>query len=1045
MGKLKNSYITNAGKTLLFGGGNITYTKAVLYGQDISNLTVPEVKALTIIGQPLMTADVGVTGKTTDGSNSTVNVTATFSNQSLKADLPFGEIGFFAKTDKQDEALIAIVMASPDAYLSAGSPDGTSTDAITVTLAMSIGDANKVDAVVDPAGSVTPASLASAVAKASADLEEAISKKDDITDVDSKLAKKADATDVDKKIADVNQTITADKADSDNKIKANSDLIATKANSSDLDKTNAEVAKKDDTTDVDAKLAKKDDITDVNSKLAKKADQTTVDDDVKTLNSAIATKANTADMTTALADKADKTDLDATNKTVATKADQSALDTTNQTVATKANSADVYTKTDVDSKVTAINKAITDDKTDSDNKIKQNADAIATKANSSDVYTKTDIDKTIATINSTLGTKITADYSYSKAELDKKFLELGTTTGSKVDADQVADMLAGKADKTAVDADVKSLNDAIATKADKATVDSEINKIDFTPYAKTADVNSELAKKADTDTVNSQVADAKNSAKSSADALQAQITNLKNSTEPIIQGSPGDDLFAYKTTQLRYYPGNGANCKNLPPAKNTTWFTVEYKFENPNGGGIAIFRSPSNEIWTSGNNGGTYGPPFGTWKRVANSDDVSSLQTAINAKADTTTVNSQVADAKNTAKSSADNLQSQITTLDGKAVKSIEFYPNNISFANGAFGRSSELTTATPSNGKAVIDDGDDGLVNDAVNELNTMLTDLNNTRGLRTADQADANSLTDAGVYYVSSPKTNFPVSQWGTLFVANGQNATRLAQMYFPDDNSVPWYRTYDGQNKAWASWIQLASQANISNLQNQVNTKLSTTDFNSKFNISTPLYRQITADSTWQDIFGVGNPNAVLTSLRINPGGKGSLNNDFSSGIGFGGDDTKAVLSVDYGSSDARITAGNGNAPSWSESIAWKSDVSNLQSQINDKEVTGNWAIDNSNGKFVATETAKSNHNIQSFTQAGLDLLNNLQTQIASLQSTVKSQAQTIASLQATVSDQSNQIAYIKANYIEGKRFTKAQEADATTWESANPQRIAFIEDK
>ena len=38
--------------------------------------------------------------------------------------------------------------------------------------------------------------------------------------------------------------------------------------------------------------------------------------------------------------------------------------------------------------------------------------------------------------------------------------------------------------------------------------------------------------------------------------------------------------------------------------------------------------------------------------------------------------------------------------------------------------------------------------------------------------------------------------------------------------------------------------------------------------------------------------------------------------------------------------------------------------------------------------------------------------------------------------------NQINYIKANYIEGRRFAKSQEAQAEAWENENPQRIAFI---
>lgn len=48
------------------------------------------------------------------------------------------------------------------------------------------------------------------------------------------------------------------------------------------------------------------------------------------------------------------------------------------------------------------------------------------------------------------------------------------------------------------------------------------------------------------------------------------------------------------------------------------------------------------------------------------------------------------------------------------------------------------------------------------------------------------------------------------------------------------------------------------------------------------------------------------------------------------------------------------------------------------------------------------------------------------------------------QNDLNDAVNQINYIKANYIEGRRFTKSQEAQAEAWENENPQRIAFITD-
>ena len=101
--------------------------------------------------------------------------------------------------------------------------------------------------------------------------------------------------------------------------------------------------------------------------------------------------------------------------------------------------------------------------------------------------------------------------------------------------------------------------------------------------------------------------------------------------------------------------------------------------------------------------------------------------------------------------------------------------------------------------------------------------------------------------------------------------------------------------------------------------------------KINTDNPLFRMIANSNTWNDIFGVDNDSNVLTSLRINSGGSGVLLNDCAAGIGFGGVDTKGVLSVAYQNHQARITGGNGAGPAWSEDVAWKSDINDLSNKI------------------------------------------------------------------------------------------------------------------
>ncbi|MCO0806689.1 hypothetical protein NGA74_01770 [Lactobacillus helveticus] len=114
-------------------------------------------------------------------------------------------------------------------------------------------------------------------------------------------------------------------------------------------------------------------------------------------------------------------------------------------------------------------------------------------------------------------------------------------------------------------------------------------------------------------------------------SLQNTVNNIDSTRTPIVAGTSGDDLFAFKTNQIRLYNGIGNTCKNLPPAENIHWFSVQYVFAGPNDNGIAIYRTPFNEIWTVGCNAGSYTLDLGKgWLRVANSTDISNLQSTIN-------------------------------------------------------------------------------------------------------------------------------------------------------------------------------------------------------------------------------------------------------------------------------------------------------------------------------------------------------------------------------------------------------------------------------
>ena len=707
------AYITDAGRTMMTAGGDVTYTKAVLYGQDISHLTSDQVKALTTIGSPLREVKVGISDKQNTNRGTTVILEATFQNDNLKADLPYTAVGFFAQKGN-DEKLIAVAVANAGAYLTATSPDGVATDALDLKLAIAIGDATNVTATVDPAGSVTPATLNGA-------------------------------------ISETKQVLTA--------------LIDTKASQSNLDQTNAEVAKKADSEAV-------------NSQLATKANTTDIDKQVKTLNDAINTKAD---------------------------------------------------KATVDAEISKIDFT---------------------------PYAKTaDVSEQIKAVSDEVATKVGADYSYSKAQLDEKLLALSTDTNGKVSADQVTALIADKANKADVDKQIKDINDAVATKADKATVDAEISKIDFTPYAKTADVNAGLAQKDDTTDVDAKI------------KTVTDLANTKASQDSLNKLSQAVDTKADKSDT---YTKAEVDSK-VTDAKNTAQASTDH---------LNIVKADKSNTYT---------------------------------KAE---VDSRVNEAKSTAQSSDNQIWGAVNQI-------------------------------MPDKKCPELPDGFD---------LNSRFT------GWRRSPNKSLKNMpsgwTTDSMYFQGAIDNNDGLFELALNIGFNTNDCPRLA------------YRIYAWSN--WKPWKTIANDEDIASLQTQINTK---------HNIATPLFREIQNSNSWQDIFGVGNPNSVLTSIRIDAGGSGPLLNDFAAGVGFGGADTKGVLSVGYHNNQARITGGNGNGPVWSEDIAWKSDINSL--------------------------------------------LN------------------TISTLQNQVNDLINQINYIKQNYLQGKRFPASQEAQAQQWENANPNGIAMIE--
>lgn len=775
--------ITAVGHQMMTAGGDITYTKATLYGQDISHLTKDQLESLTSIGNPLLTVPVGISDKSDNDNATTVVIEATFQNSNLKADLPYSAVGFFAKKGNDAEKLVLVGVANPGAYLVATSPDGIATDALDIKVAIAIGDATSVTAVVDPAGSVTPATLNGAINKLD-------------HDISAKIDAKADKT-----------TVEGD--------------LATKANQSDLDQTNAEVAKKADSEDV-------------TSQLATKANSSDVAASVKSLTDSIATKADA------------KTVNDAIRK----------IDFT------------PYAKTaDVDSKLQGYTNTVALTK------------LLDAKANAVDVYSKT--------------------------ELDKKLLALSTDTDGKVNVDQVSSMIANKVDKSDLASDLKAVNDSIATKANSSDVNTALAKKDDTTDvdAKIKTVTDLASTKADaSDTYNKKaVDDAFSQRDNSINNLQGELDKQVNANWAI--DNVNGQFNAVKT---------GYNVSD----RSTQSFTTP---------GLNLLNSRATEIDQL------------KGRRTVNQPDFNALTDGGSYYI------TDPSNGKNSPTGSWGNLF--VSNGNGHRISQL-YFPDD---GSALFMRELDESTWHGWLQLATIDQVNNAL--NVANQANSALAAKANvtdvTKAQSTADSANANANGRLSVAGGNMNTTS--VIQWngggiddknGNLGGITWNGGTDWAKIYGDQDDNDNLDLAFDlgddGSNhfsfrQNGSETSAITSDGHYTGTVDWGHVNGRPQDQVDRVNIITPLFRQIQNSNNWNDIFGVGNPNNVLTSLRIDSGGSGSLLNNFAAGIGFGGADTKGVLSVAYNDHQARITGGNGTSPVWSEDIAWKSDVNDLRNQV------------------------------------------------------------------------------------------------------------------
>lgn len=151
--------------------GKITYTKAVLYAQDIKGMSEDEQRALTELDDEQMSTPIIVT----DINDNTVTVSASFNNAKLATDIKFSAIGWFAKTSVDDqERLLAVTPSDAEQTIVAGS-SGASTSALDINMAFARNDNATVVIKPTEAGLINQAQLDAATNQVKVNLEAEIS------------------------------------------------------------------------------------------------------------------------------------------------------------------------------------------------------------------------------------------------------------------------------------------------------------------------------------------------------------------------------------------------------------------------------------------------------------------------------------------------------------------------------------------------------------------------------------------------------------------------------------------------------------------------------------------------------------------------------------------------------------------------------------------------------------------------------------------------------------------------------------------------------
>lgn len=351
-------------------------------------------------------------------------------------------------------------------------------------------------------------------------------------------------------------------------------------------------------------------------------------------------------------------------------------------------------------------------------------------------------------------------------------------------------------------------------------------------------------------------------------------------------------------------------------------------------------------------------------------------------KADTSTVNAQIADAKNTIKSNIDNLhndlQNQINAND-----------------EGTITTGYDWNTGTPTNESRSLQNAwivDQTALKGAVDRMNSINSNANGRLSLGGGNMNLRSTISWTGGDI--DAKT-------GNLGGLHWSGGTDTASIYGDQNNN-------DNLDLAFDLGDDSSNHFSFRNNGSEVAAIYSNGHFSGTVDWSNVSGRP--------DVATHADVNNAIDSIRYAPQERRSLGAD---------DDANNIVDDGvYRISGSPIK--NGNGKSWCFLRVKRWDYNTIYQELDC----------GSDGIFVRN-ISQTNKNYPGWQRIATS------DDIDRLQSIINQQNQTIQSLTSRLTNAENEINYIKANYVEGRRFPASQEAQAEAWENEKPTRLAVIE--